>query len=496
MTLSAQFTNPILAGNNLARTVMQSPNFVAGVSGWAIFENGDAEFNSIVIPPGSGGATIFIQGSTPTAKSVGDIWFNSSNGFEVSQWNGSAWVAFQYGTGALGAGSITAALIAANTITAAQIAAGTITATQIAAGTITTGNISAGAITTTLLAANAVTAAKIAANTITASQIAANTITASQLAAGIIYAGIIDSTTVKAGTLIAEGSNGSFLGYSSTPASGDLVASVTGDGIGFSDGNGNFVFPGHTAYSEIGSTFYALQMAATSPMGITLSSSLSPASGWSTAQAIQFDGTNNVAFVGNGGAFFELGPDSSGYPVLTDENGMTLNISGSKLANPAGSGPYPITVSNASATSLGFMTVPQGDVETGTTYDIHATGFFSTGASVPSSAVFNLHWGGIAGTNIGSLTIPGTILANASTLGWTFDAEANWASTTEVIVTITVGWHTATGVGGSTVYFTVSDTTGLVTNSGNKNLSLGFVWGTAPSGTSLTCNAFRAGRLG
>lgn len=74
MTLSAQFTNPILAGDNLARTAMQSPNFVTGSSGWWIGKNGNVEFNngvfrgtitsSEVIVDGAGQG-VFVYNGTP-----------------------------------------------------------------------------------------------------------------------------------------------------------------------------------------------------------------------------------------------------------------------------------------------------------------------------------------------------------------------------------------------------------------------------------------------
>jgi hypothetical protein len=43
------FGNPILAGNTLARTSMQSEDFVAGVSGWAVYRDGSAEFNNVIV---------------------------------------------------------------------------------------------------------------------------------------------------------------------------------------------------------------------------------------------------------------------------------------------------------------------------------------------------------------------------------------------------------------------------------------------------------------
>lgn len=183
-----------------------------------------------------GGITTTIAGSAPSAPLTSDIWIDSSNGFRLNRWTGTAWVAIQYGTNALSAGSVTAAVIAANTITAAQIAGGTITATQISAGAIgatqlaansvIAGKIAAGIVDTTALAANAVTAAKIAANTITASQIAANTITASQIASGTITAtqiaaNAIDATKlaatlILASTIIAGTSGGPRLQLDST----------------------------------------------------------------------------------------------------------------------------------------------------------------------------------------------------------------------------------------------------------------------------------------
>lgn len=41
------FSNPILGGDTLIRNAIQSENYVPGVSGWAIFRDGTAEFNDI-----------------------------------------------------------------------------------------------------------------------------------------------------------------------------------------------------------------------------------------------------------------------------------------------------------------------------------------------------------------------------------------------------------------------------------------------------------------
>lgn len=110
---------------------------------------------------GIGGITVSVSSVAPSSPNAGDLWFDGATGYSLMQWSGSAWVQYQYGTSAIAAGSITAALIAANTITASQIASGTITATQIAAGTIS----------------------------------------ATQLAAGLVVAGIVDGTVLE-GTII------------------------------------------------------------------------------------------------------------------------------------------------------------------------------------------------------------------------------------------------------------------------------------------------------
>lgn len=134
-----------------------------------------------------GGVTVYFAATQPSSPNTGDLWYNTSAGNVLYEYNGTAWTQYQWGTGSYAAGSVTAAAIAANTITAAQIAAATITSTQIASGTITASNIASG--------------------TITATQIAAGTITATLLASGIVKAGIIDGTTVTGSTLQNSSSN-------------------------------------------------------------------------------------------------------------------------------------------------------------------------------------------------------------------------------------------------------------------------------------------------
>lgn len=186
--MAGGFQHDIAGGSGeLVVAQVQSPNYVHGVSGWIIRKDGTAEFHDIEIPAGSGGATIYFASTAPAGANTGDLWYDTAAGLELSQWNGSAWVAYQISTGA----------IAANAITTGLIAAGAVTATQIAA----------------------------------------NTITAAQLAAGIVYAGIVDATTITGATLIADGTSGEILVYSGTPAAGNLIGSWSGAAGTDSHGN-------------------------------------------------------------------------------------------------------------------------------------------------------------------------------------------------------------------------------------------------------------------
>ena len=173
----------------------------AGDNQLAIWSNGSwqvLQFGPTALSFTAGGAKVTIAASAPGSPATGDLWYDSTNGYELNQWTGSAWAPYQFGTNAITAGAVTTNLLAANAVTAAKIAAGTITASQIASGTIT------------------------------AAQIAAGTITASQIASGIVIAGIVDATTVQAQKYIATGTQGEFLAYTGSPASGNLAVSVSG----------------------------------------------------------------------------------------------------------------------------------------------------------------------------------------------------------------------------------------------------------------------------
>lgn len=71
------FENPIVGGTVLRIPAIQSPNYVPGVSGWAIFQNGNAEFDNITIRGQFEGtdfvidnAGIFFYNGTPAAGNL------------------------------------------------------------------------------------------------------------------------------------------------------------------------------------------------------------------------------------------------------------------------------------------------------------------------------------------------------------------------------------------------------------------------------------------
>lgn len=141
-----------------------------------------------------GGITTTISATQPPHPSVGDLWYNAANGYQLNQWTGIQWTPFQWGTQSIAARAITAELVAANTITA------------------------------------------------------------SQMAAGIIYAGIINGTIVEAATFIGstfEGTDFILNGaggywYTTTPGVGNLVVSITAQAG--TDPEGNVTQGGLTIY--------------------------------------------------------------------------------------------------------------------------------------------------------------------------------------------------------------------------------------------------------
>jgi hypothetical protein len=140
---------------------------------------------------------VYRQGTAPGGTlAVGDLWFNTAEDNKPNRWNGSAWEA--YGFGNLAIGNLDAQKITTGFLAAARIEAASLNADKIIAGTITASQIAASTITGAKIAAGTLTADNIAANTIVASKIAASTITATQIAFATITGDQIAGETITA----------------------------------------------------------------------------------------------------------------------------------------------------------------------------------------------------------------------------------------------------------------------------------------------------------
>ena len=80
LTMALKFGNPIVAGTVLTIPAIQSTNWPAG--GWIIRADGSAVFQSITIPPGSGGARVFYGPTEPMSPNPGDVWFDKAERVE------------------------------------------------------------------------------------------------------------------------------------------------------------------------------------------------------------------------------------------------------------------------------------------------------------------------------------------------------------------------------------------------------------------------------
>lgn len=163
--------------------------------------------------PGSGIA-VTIGGTAPDSPSAGDLWFDETNNYELNQWDGTQWAAYQFGTNAVAAGSMTAAQIAADAIASANIQAGAVEADHIAAGAVDV----------------------------------------TKLAAGLVVAGVVNGTKITGAQFVATGTAGEFLAYNGDPANGNLAMSLSS--ISGTDEYGNqFVGPGLATYGANGITW-------------------------------------------------------------------------------------------------------------------------------------------------------------------------------------------------------------------------------------------------
>lgn len=195
--------------------------------------------NAVAIANGKN--TAYYQTSQPTGGTykVNDNWFDTDDGYRMYYWNGSKWMATEYGASAIAANAITADKIAASAITAGKIAAGAITADKIAANAVTTNKIAANAITAGQIAAGTITATQIASKTITADNLHADCITSNKIVASAITADKIAANAITANKIAASAVTADKLSVTSLSAITADLGAITSGSINI--GAGNFV---------------------------------------------------------------------------------------------------------------------------------------------------------------------------------------------------------------------------------------------------------------
>lgn len=157
----------------------------------AMFLGGDPThpvyLGNFAIPSG-GGVNVTISSTAPANPNVGDIWYDSANGNAMNEWNGDQWITYQIGSDALADYAVQNA--------------------QLADGAVEAGNI----------------------------------------ADGTVVSGIVNGTTIEGASLVGDGIGQEILVYSGTPASGNLIMSVSSTQT--TDDHGNAVAKGITAYGS------------------------------------------------------------------------------------------------------------------------------------------------------------------------------------------------------------------------------------------------------
>ena len=262
-------TAPKLADNSvtsnaIAANAVTQTEIAANAVGSEQIIPGSIQASDVGFTAADIGANASLYSSTqPTSASVGDLWFDSSNGNKLSRYDGTSWISVQdtaiAAANTAAAAANTAATAANTAATAANVAANAaqttansknkvIRSTSAASGTAgytagdiwwqmdsvsatanVTGqwtfdgskwnvntitnsviaNLDAAKITTGYLAAgriqaNSIDASVLVAGTITAGQIAANAITAGKIAANSITAGAIAANAITAGAIAAN----------------------------------------------------------------------------------------------------------------------------------------------------------------------------------------------------------------------------------------------------------------------------------------------------
>ena len=203
-----------------------------------------------------GGITVSASATQPANPKAGDLWYNSAQGYALSQYSGAAWNPYQWGTGAIATGSITAALIAAGTITTQNLNANAINGMKITgaqiiadgatgqvliyngppaagnlagawsgvAGTDAFGNNYAAGLSATQVQ---MTGAGLLSPTVTNPTVSGGTLSGSTLGTPVISGGTLAESTVTFNSNAASGTGGALLSYATNATTIVIPAGTT-----------------------------------------------------------------------------------------------------------------------------------------------------------------------------------------------------------------------------------------------------------------------------
>jgi hypothetical protein len=355
---------------------------------------------------------VTISSTAPATPNNGDIWINSTTGL-ISQWESGAWQPTTFNaTDVIQAGTIISSLIQAGTIVASNIAA----------------------------------------NTITGSNIAANTISAGELVSGIVVAGIVNATTITGAQFIATGTSESYMAYSGTPTTGNLLVSISG-------------VSGTDAYSN--SFPQGLQVVGSLVLGTTSGSSPS-------ASPI---GTT-------------IWSDAVGVPAFTSPNGTIGRMVASTGQNAAGS-------SNATS-SMNYLT-PAYVIEANDTIQFTAYRISCGGHGTMGSTSVALKFQIFTFNTVMGLTQTGPDLATSNGFHWHCIAQIVFGSGGSSAAATLSGFFTwTTSVAGSSsksYAFDLQSTSGLDCTS-TTNIGFQAGWVATTGSPSIVCTNSIVERLG
>jgi hypothetical protein len=316
------------------------------------------------------GVQTYTQATAPSGTIVtGSIWIDTAMGNSIYIWNGTSWVPYTLGTQAITPGSITATLLSAGIIVA-----GIVNGTTIMGGTLIADGANGGIFVYSGTPANGNLIGSWAgmAGTdgegnaypeglnVTMGTISGIAITGNTISGGTISGTTISSTTFS-GTDFVINSSGAFF-YSSTPATGNLIASITT--TTGTDAHSNAYLAGVTSYAYPSSKQYSVSLNTTESSGfpaVTFDANAAPSNvpPFVSATSDLAGGTLNIlnlnsglSAVGSTASFIGIS-DSGGFGIDISSGTVSIGASSDIIVNsgttvvfgeqvqiPAGNGPF------------------------------------------------------------------------------------------------------------------------------------------------------------